>query len=208
MPLVWERAFGGVAASSTPQKPAFEARNPIGCGLEANANDAIDKPVPNIEDPRAPLRSVADRPRPVGVGPIGRAWQPRVQFAGTYDERWTRQRAPMWPLDFDERFFCSAPAELQASPHLSGGEPVVLQGLHPDGAITFRLPKMRVASRSLFLDGTVDRSLVLDGVLIETEVKRLTMYYRATVPAPLSLVKHRETSLYLLRDGLSEIPEE
>lgn len=207
MPLVWERAFGGVASSSSPQRPAFEPRNPIGCGLETDANDAIDKPVPNIEDPRAPLRQPSDRPRPVGVGPIGRAWQPRIQFAGTYDEKWTRQRAPLWPADFDERFFCSAPAELQASPHLTGGEPVLLQGLHPEGPIAFPLPALRLASRSHFLDGAIDRPLLLDGVLIETEERRLTMYYRASVPAPLSLVKHRETSLHLLRGADSGIPE-
>ena len=207
MPLVWERAFGGIASSSTPQKPAYEPRNPIGCGLETNVNDAIDRAVPNIEDPRAPLRQPSDRPRPMGVGPIARAWYPRVQFAGTYDEKWTRQRAPMWPFDFDERFFCSAPADLQASPHLTGGEPVALQGLHPDGPMTFSLPMMRLASRSQFLDGAVDRALVLDGVLIETDVRRLTMYYRAAVPSPLSLVKHRETSLHLLRGNEMEIPE-
>src|SRR5262245_45864746 len=45
MPLVWERAYGGVAASSTEKRPLYEPRNPIGCGLEANADDAIDKPL-------------------------------------------------------------------------------------------------------------------------------------------------------------------
>jgi hypothetical protein len=207
MPLVWERAYGGVAASSTERKPAFEARNPIGCGLETSAQDAIAKPVPNIEDPRAPLRQLGDRAQPVGVGPIGRDWQPRVGYAGTYDEAWVRQRAPLWPRDFNERFFCSAPSYLQASPHLSGGEPVALQGLHPDGPISFRLPQLRLASRSHFLDDVIDRTPVLDGVLIETDVRRLTMYYRAAVPAPLSLVKHRETSLHLLRGDQREIPE-
>ena len=122
MPLVWERAYGGVATSSTEQRPAFEPRNPIGCGLETNPDDAIGKPVPNIEHPRQPLKRVTDRPQPVGVGPIARHWHPRVSYAGTYDEAWRRMRAPLWPHDFDERFFCSAPTYLQASPHLTGGE--------------------------------------------------------------------------------------
>ncbi len=201
MPLVWERAYGGVAAGSTEARPAFEPRNPIGCGLETNPDDAIDKPVPNIEDPRHLLSSVADRPRPVGVGPIGRDWHPRVTYAGTYDETWKRTRAPLWPADFDERFFCSAPSYLQASPHLTGGESVVLQGLHPGGRIDFLLPTLRLRSRSQFVAKTVDRDLVLDGVLIETDVRRLTLYYRAALPAPLSLVRHRQTSLHLRRPG-------
>jgi len=206
MPLLWERAYGGVAKSSTVQRPAFEARNPIGCGLETDGKDAIGKPVPNIEDPRQPLTRLTDRPRPVGVGPIARHWQPRASYAGTYDDAWKRRRAPLWPLDLDERFFCSAPSYLQASPHLTGGEAVVLQGLHPDGPIRFRLPTLRLRSLSLFLDDDpTQRTPILDGVLIETDARRLTMYYRASVPAPLGLLKHRQTSVHLLRPGEDEI---
>jgi hypothetical protein len=206
MPLVWERAYGGVAASSTELRPAFEPRNPIGCGFEVAPDTAIGKPVPNIEDPRRPLRSVSDRPRPVGVGPIARHWQPRASYAGTYDEAWRRNRAPLWPTDFDERFFCGAPEYLQAVPHLTGGESVALQGLHPSGTIRFKLPALRLASRSRFTGRSVEALPTLDGVLIDTIEGRLTMYYRATVPAALALVKHRETSVHLLRSGESRIP--
>src|SRR5262249_34707265 len=129
MPLVWERAYGGVAANSTEQKPVFDVRNPIGCGFENDPGVAVGRPLPNIEDPGQPLTRLSDRPRPMGVGPVARHWQPRVRFAGTYDEAWTRQRAPLWPDDFDERFFCGAPSYLQAFPHLTGGEQVWLTGL-------------------------------------------------------------------------------
>jgi len=206
MPLVWERAYGGVAKSSTVQRPAFEPRNPIGCGLETDRQDAIGKPVPNIEDPRQPLGGITDRPRPVGIGPIARHWQPRVSYAGTYDDAWKRQRAPLWPLDLDERFFCSAPSYLQASPHLTGGEAVVLQGLHPNGPIRFRLPILRLRSLTRFLDDDpTQRALVLDGVLFETDLHRLTMYYRASVPTALGFIKHQQTSVHLLRPGEDEI---
>lgn len=198
IPLLWERAYGGVAASSTEKRPAFEPRNPVGCGLETNSNDAIDKPVPNIEDPQHVITRLGDRPQPVGLTPIARHWQPRVGYAGTYDEPWRRERAPLWPKDFDERFFCAAPGDLQARPRLQGGEPVLLEGLHPAGPITFVLPKLSFMSRSRFLDRTVRTTPVLDGLLIDTDALQLTMYYRAAVQAPLSLVKHRETLLRLL----------
>jgi hypothetical protein len=206
MPLVWERAYGGVARSSNPQRPAFEGRNPIGCGFETDPDAAIDRPLPNIEDPRHLLERVADRPGPIGVGAIARDWHPRVTYAGTYDEAWKRKRAPLWPVDFDERFFCSAPGYLQASPHLSGGEPVVLQGLHPEGPIGFRLPMLRLATISRFVDRTVRSTPVLDGVMIDTAANRLTMYFRTAVAAPRSLVMHRETSLHLLRPGGGGVP--
>jgi hypothetical protein len=198
MPLVWERSYGGVATNSTEQRPMFEPRNPVGCGFETDPDAAIGRALPNIEDPRQPLGRVSDRPRPAGLGPVARAWQPRAGFAGTYDEEWTRRRAPLWPADLDERFFCGATSPLQASPHLKGGEEVVLQGLHPDGTIRFVLPTLRMVSSSHFVDRVVRTAPVLDGVLIETDVSRLTMYYRAAVPASLSIVKHRETLLRLL----------
>jgi hypothetical protein len=196
--LVWERAYGGVAANSTEKKPVYEPRNPVGCGLETDADNAIDKPVPNIEDPGQPIRGLTDRPRPVGLAPIARQWQPRVRYAGTYDEAWRRRRAPLWPEDFDERFFCSAPSQLQARPHLHGGERVSLDGLHPAGAIRFHLPVVRLVVRSRFVDRTVRTKPVLDGVVIDTDSLELTMYFRASVPAPLSLLRHRETLLRLL----------
>jgi hypothetical protein len=113
----------------------------------------------------------------------------------------------LWPTDFDDRFFCGAPEYLQASPHLTGGEPVQLRGLHPAGPIVFTLPTLRLASRSRFIGRTVDAIPTLDGVLIDTNANRLTMYYRAAVPAPLSLIKHRETSLHLLKPGDGGIPQ-
>jgi hypothetical protein len=198
MPLVWERAFGGVAVGSSEERPIFEARNPIGCGLQERASEAIDTPLPNIEDPRHRLSRRADRPPPMGVSPIARNWQPRVGYAGTYDDVWLRRRAPLWPTDFDERFFCGAPEILQARPHLDGGERVQLQGLHPAGKIDFQLPRLRFVSRSRFTNREVRKALILDGLFIDTEAMQLAMYYRAAVEAPLSLVKHRETLLRLV----------
>jgi hypothetical protein len=198
VPLVWERAYGGVASASTEHAPVYEPRNPIGCGLETDADAAVGKPVPNIEHPRQILQKLSDRPQPVGVTPVARHWQPRISYAGSYDEVWRRERAPLWPLDFNERFFCSAPEYLQASPHLSGGEPVILQGLHPDGDIGFRLPTLRLGTRSRFTDRTVRTTPTLDGVVIEMDVNRLTMYYRAVVPAYRSIAKHYETLVRLM----------
>jgi hypothetical protein len=205
MPLVWERAYGGIAASSTEKRPNYEPRNPIGCGLETDTNEAVGKPVPNIEHPRQLLQRLSDRPQPIGFSPLARHWEPRVRYAGTYDETWRRERAPLWPADFNERFFCGAPEYLQASPHLTGGEEVILEGLHPRGVMAFRLPPLRMVCRSRFIDRAVRTMPILDGVLIETDVMRLTMYYRAAVPAPLALARHRETLLRLLspwEDGL------
>jgi hypothetical protein len=134
----------------------------------------------------------------MGVIPVQRHWQPRVTYAGTYDETWRRQRAPLWASDLDERFFCGAPEYLQASPHLKGGEPVILQGLHPDGPIGFQIPSTRFAARSRFLGRTFEMMPTLDGAVIDTDLRRLILYYRSAVTAPLRLVKHLKTELRLM----------
>ena len=45
-------------------------------------------------------------------GPVGRHWEPRVRYAGTYDDRWTEDRMPLLPKDFDDRFHNAAPPGL------------------------------------------------------------------------------------------------
>jgi hypothetical protein len=199
IPLIWERAFGGVAAGSTQEKPLFEPRNPVGCGFESDAETALGRALPNIESVDHPLRRPGDRPPPVGLGPIARSWQPRLSFAGTYDETWRRERAPLWPDDFDERFFNAAPDWLQARPHLVGGEAVRLDGMHAAGTIKFQLPVLRFVVRSRFTDRELSLPLQLDGVMIDTVDRELALYFRAAVPAPLGLIKHRRTILRLLQ---------
>jgi hypothetical protein len=63
-----------------------------------------------------------------------------------------------------------------------------------------------MVAHSRFVDRVVQTSPLLDGVLIETDVGRLTMYYRAAVAAPLSLVKHRDTLLRILAPDDNGIP--
>ena len=72
MPLVWERAFGGVDAAD-PQR-RFEPRNPVGCGYVAPGGRlAGTQRMPNLEDPTAPLRRPGDRPLLIIPGGPGMA---------------------------------------------------------------------------------------------------------------------------------------
>jgi hypothetical protein len=195
MPLVWERAFGGSAYDENGQLTANEPRNPVGRGLIRNADVPSGWLLPNIEDPRSPFQGSSDRPAPLGFGPIARAWQPRAQYAGTYDDAWVRERAPLWPRNFDERFFCAAPEPLQARPHLRGGEPVVLEGLHRDGTMRFHLPTLRMLARFRFNGSDVYRSMVMDAVIIEADTGHVTLIHRAVAPAVAGIPSHRETAI-------------
>jgi hypothetical protein len=193
MPLVWERAFGGSIRDESGKLLQREHRNPVGRGYYRDDWEALGRFLPNIEDPRSAVRHPRDRPDPVGFGPVARWWHPRAVFAGTYDESWVRERAPIWPSDFDERFFCAAPASLQVAPHLSGGEWVQLKGLHREGTVNFRLPAPRLVARFQFNGHDVRRAMTMDAVIIESDTAQVTLIHRAAVPAAPAITAHRET---------------
>ena len=110
MPIDWRRSFGG----TDPDDPScIDVRNPVGCGVRRRPITLEGHPVPNFEDPRAPISDPLDQPAPVGWGAIAPQWMGRRDFAGTYDERWQEDRFPLLPSDFDPRFLNAAPADQQ-----------------------------------------------------------------------------------------------
>ena len=183
IPLIYEHAFGGDPKLVAEADRALAEHNPVGRGLYVDESAALDQPLANIEDSEALVQSPADRPQPVGFGPIARHWQPRRGFAGTYDEDWLDHRAPFWPADMDERMFCASAPGLTATPWLVGGEPVEIYGLHPDGAARFELPRLRLQAEFRAQQQVQQRALVLDAVTIDCEAWRLEMIWRASVDA-------------------------
>lgn len=140
----YDYAWGG--RDDSPGGPVVEeARNPIGTGMTRAPAALTHKIAPNIEDPSYPIRNARTRPPPAGIGVVGRAWEPRRRYVGTYDETWRSFKAPLLPDDFDDRFnHCASPG-LIADPPLRGGETVRLLNLmRGGGALTFELPKVNL----------------------------------------------------------------
>ena len=138
----YDHAWGG-RDDEDPAAFLEEPRNPVGMGVTRKPAGLTHKEAPSIEDPSFPIRSVRTAPPPAGVGPIGRGWEPRRRYAGTYDDAWRDHRAPLLPEDFDERFNLCASPGLVATPPLAGGEPVRLLNLTPGGgALSFDLPRV------------------------------------------------------------------
>jgi hypothetical protein len=141
MDLVYERAFGGF------DQPAgmYCKENHAGTGFIGKRSIARVEGLrlPNLEDPRDPIRSWDSRPRPVGFGFYGRGWAPRLQYAGTYDEKHMKERHPLLPLDFSYRFFNGAHPDLQVEGYLRGDEEVDLLNVCPRAPrLSFRLPAL------------------------------------------------------------------
>jgi hypothetical protein len=122
----------------------------------------------------------------MSFGPVGRSWTPRAQLAGTYDQAWLDSRAPFWPTDFDHRYFQAAPAD-QWIPHPRGGEEVILKNLSPGGQVAFRLPDMTLPVLIIpFRGRDVELNAAVDTLLIEPDLERFSLTWRATYCPPRS----------------------
>jgi hypothetical protein len=140
----YDFAWGGLDASD-PSKIVEEPRNPVGRGCVRDPSVLTHQPAPQIEDPANPIGSHRTRPPPAGIGAIGRSWEPRRRFLGTYDQRWLDERAPLPPLDQDDRGNLFASPGLASEAPFQGGEEIALLNLRAGGgAIQFRLPRVGV----------------------------------------------------------------
>ncbi len=169
-----------------------EARNPVGMGVTRAPAGLTHKAAPSIEDPAFPIRSVKSGPPPAGIGVVGRSWEPRRGYAGTYDAAWKEHRAPLLPDDFDDRFNLCASPGLVATPPLEGGQAVRLLNLTPrGGALAFDLPRVKL-SIAIHVKGREPAVFApyVDTVLIDTwgvgpeKPVAIEMVWRASVKAP------------------------
>lgn len=141
MPLVYERAFGGTDRKGRAWLP----QNPVGRGfLGKKTSESVDgRALPNVEDPRRPIRSWDDQPAPVGFGFVGRHWQPRAALAGTPAGLANPDPVFGLPSDFQPAFYNAASSGLQVPGYLEGNEEVEMRHLTPDGYRRFRLAGLR-----------------------------------------------------------------
>lgn len=183
MPLVYERACGG--GDDSPRDASRRgraARNPVGRGYAAKGSRRPwrGSPLPNIEDPARALKKPGTTlPPPAGFGFIGRDWEPRLSYAGTYDEAWTKERMPLLPLDFDERHHNAAHPDLIAEGYLTGGEPVEVRGCTRPGRLQFVLPGASPTVTLRFGAETVPMNVHLETVLVDTDAMELCLVWKA-----------------------------
>ncbi len=203
MPLVWERAFGGV--HSLEDRTLAEERNPIGVGFAGrrSVEELAGHPVPNLEDPAAPLMRLGQNPTPVCFAPTASHWLPRRGFAGTYDEQWQRNRAPYLPADFDPRFLQCAAPELAFDRYLQGGEPLEIHGAAPDGPLAFILPAANLEIEAR-VAGSVERlPAQLETIHIEPDENRVCLTWRAALPCDRKILKVQKVTVTRRRAGAS-----
>lgn len=179
--------------------------NPIGCGLidpQWQRKVGLNQfPAPQIEAFEYPFTRdhaeagarAAGSPDAmpaypaVGLGPIGRWWQPRRSKAGSYDEIWKATRWPKLPQDFDFGYWNAAPEDQQID-YPQGGEKFMLVNLiapehAADGCMVFRLPPNQLHQRVRLHSGPRITSIVpIDTVIVDLQSMTLTLVHRITTP--------------------------
>lgn len=182
MPIRYEHAFGGWdRTADDPSDHRLEARNPVGTGFATKAGHCVGSRVPNVEYPNQLIGSWKDQPQPAGFGPIECHWSPRRELAGTYDEKWQKERFPLWAQDFNTRYYNCAPADQQATGYLRGGEAVELINLTPSGRLLFQLPRVYPFFETHFGRKRVEHRAQLCTVTIEPDHLRVIMAWQTSL---------------------------
>ena len=89
MPISYDNAFGGVDRPRRPGQVRGIRRTTPGPATTIPRPEVLDgKPLPNTEETGSRSRKPKGKYRPMAFGPVGRAWQPRPKWAGTYDQKW------------------------------------------------------------------------------------------------------------------------
>ena len=192
MPLVYERAFGGLhEIEGKKPEVLFEPRNPVGSGFAGKRRGGKLKglALPNLEDPADFVRSPKSAPAPAGFGFVAPAWEPRRSFAGTYDDAWIKQRAPYLPRDFNPRFFNTAHPDLVCDGYLTGGERVEAVNVTPSAVLSFRLPVCELRATVRVAGREEKPALNMETVLIEPDDARVSLLWRGAVPCDKNPLK-------------------
>jgi hypothetical protein len=187
-PISYDVAFGGtdLLHEDPAQHAAFMA-NPVGRGFHRHMRvEWVEgRPLPATQEIDHAVRAPDGNYRPMALGPVGRGWDPRYRFAGTYDDVWREKHFPFLPPDFDEQYFQAAPLDQQVPlDHFRNGPvEVLLANLTPDGLTRFTIPHLVAPVHVFTRDGErEDHTATLDTVVIEPDEGRFSLTWRMTRP--------------------------
>ena len=192
--LTYDCAFGGTDRTHEADgRTETYLANPVGLGFWKYHDRVDGQPLPLTEAVDAPIDKPDGGYIPMAFSPVGRNWTPRARLAGTYNQHWIENTAPLWPDDFDERYFQAAATD-QVVPYLQGEEEVVLQNLTPDSRRAFRVPGRRMPMTFIPHRGRdASRDAVLDTLVIEPDLERFTLTWRVALPLGRSVFDVKET---------------
>ena len=137
--------------------------------------------------------------RAAALGPVSRSQRRRRKLAGTFDERWQRERMPLLPTDFDPRHNQAARPKQVSRRYLTGSERVELENVFEPGAARFRLPGHVVVIGGNVKGDFFSRPADLDTVLFWSDARRVTLVWRARIACERKIEEIRNVHVYRVR---------
>ena len=168
MPLSLANAYGGKRPWDGIEV-AFPD-NPAGKGFFLSKEDAIGGRLPNIEDPRVPIRRWNDAPAPVGVGVAPPGFGPRLRESLVFSDK--GNLAELKPTFFNIAF----PAMI--APAVRPGDAVRIEGVQPDGPLEFVIPPLPFKLTLRFGLSTLERFPPIDQIGVQVAKRRVFISYR------------------------------
>ncbi len=198
MPLIYEKAYGGKDAFDLSEDPFRFDKNPIGLGFFTNDNAALINEIqlPNLEDPNHLISHYLDQPDPVNFSFCSPNWQPRMSFAGTYDEDWQNNKAPYLPEDFNNRFNQTAHNDLIYPSYLQGGETVEISNMHPLGTINYTLPTIQVHANVSINNQNLNPKFHIESLVLDPNSLQLSITWRAALECNNKVLKINNIDIY------------
>lgn len=200
MNIVYERAFGG----AKPDGSAY-VKNPVGVGFQnaLSSDSSVRSQTPNIYYPTDDIERMRSDAEPAGFGVIGRGWQPRLKYAGTYDQQWIDAQWPLPPKDFDPQYNMAAPSDQQTQ-KFAANDQVSIVGMTKSGRLDFRLPEIIAPVHLVYEDRVELVKFVPDTVIIEPDYPRVTLKSRVCTriermrPSLVAVIFGHTTPAYVL----------
>lgn len=190
MPLTLANAFGGRDVWDGLEIPWGE--NPDGKGF-ALVEDVVEgKPLPNLEEPSAPLATWNDCPPVCGFGFCSRANSARFRNGVVLENE---QRI----VDVTPRYFNTAYAPMVA-PVAIAGDRVKVTGMRHEGPLAFEVPAAPFDLHLRFGKKKVVRTPSIDGIGIEVDEQRLFVSYRFAFRYVVRPLELRNATLVLRKD--------
>lgn len=183
IPLLYEHAYGGFWQEG--EKHHICQENPVGVGYVNQAALDLTKlvPRPQIMSPEDPVIELGKIYQPEGFGPLASAWQPRVDYAGTFNAVWEKTRWPDLPEDFKFDFYNSAHPDLIYPGFVRGNEKVELVNLSPTSPLRFTLPEFILGLLVRWEDGQIAPiPMRLDTIHIEVPDMKGYLTWRGIFP--------------------------
>jgi hypothetical protein len=185
LPLTVAQSFGG--SDLWDELPIPFPDNPTGTGYYISAESAIDRPLPGIEDPAAPIRKWDDRPEPVGIGLRPPAFGPHLRQAVEFGK--DGHLTKLDPLFFNAAFPRCVVRTAKA------GDAVTVRGMRVAGDWTFALPNCPVRAEASIGGRVTPLALQYDQLWFEPDSGRVRIAWRSPFRYTLVPLERRSVRL-------------